>query len=55
MNIPITHNAITAPVVQPITLSHGGKVKRAITRGSLANFIITTIIGAAITPLAIAL
>jgi hypothetical protein len=55
MNIPITHSAITAAVIQPITLSHAGKVKRAITRGLLANLIITVMIGAAITPLMTAL
>jgi 4-hydroxy-3-methylbut-2-en-1-yl diphosphate synthase IspG/GcpE len=55
MNIPITHIAITEAVVQPITLSHADKVKRAIMLGLLANFIITTIIGAAITPLMTAL
>ena len=55
MNIPITHSAITAAVIQPITLSHGGKVKRAITWGLLAKLIITAMMGAAITPLMTAL
>jgi hypothetical protein len=42
---PITHSAITAAVIQPITLSHGGKVKRAITWGLLAELIITAMMG----------
>ena len=50
MNIPITHSGITAAVAQPITLSHAGKVKRAIMRGLLTKFIITAMMGAAITP-----
>jgi len=52
---PTTHAAITAAVIQPIIVIHRDKVNLAITRVSLANFIITTIIGAAITPLMTAL
>jgi hypothetical protein len=50
-----TDGAITAAVIQPVTLSHAGKVKRAITRGLLAKLIITAMMGAAITPLMTAL
>ena len=52
---PTTQSAITAAVIQPTTFSQRDNVKRPITRGLLAKCIITTIIGAAITPLMIAL
>ena len=52
---PTTQTAITAAVIQPTIFSQDDKVKRPITRGSLAKFIITTMIGAAITPLMTAL
>ena len=54
-NRPMTQRAITKAVVQPITLIQSGSVNRPITRGLVANFIITTMIGAAITPLMTAL
>jgi hypothetical protein len=42
-------------VIQPIILILSGRVNRAVTRGSVANFIITAMIGAAMTPLMTAL
>jgi hypothetical protein len=42
-------------VIQPTAFSQSDKVKRPITRGLLAKFIMTTMIGATITPLITAL
>jgi hypothetical protein len=53
-NKPITQKA-SAAVNQPITVIQTGKVDRAITAGSPASLIITTMIGAAITPFMTAL
>ena len=39
---PTTQSAITAAVIQPTIFSQRDKVKRPITRGLLAKFIITT-------------
>jgi hypothetical protein len=55
MNNPTTQSAITAAVIQPTIFSQSDKVKRPITRGLLAKFIITAMIGATITPLMTAL
>ena len=54
-NNPTTQSAITAAVIQPTIFNQSDKVKRPITRGLLAKFIITTMIGATITPLMTAL
>jgi hypothetical protein len=42
-------------VIHPTILSQGERVKRAITRGLVAKFIMTMMIGAANTPLITAL
>jgi hypothetical protein len=47
---PTTQSAITAAVIQPTIFSQRDKVNRPITRGLLAKFIITPMIGATITP-----
>jgi hypothetical protein len=54
-NRPTTQKAMTTAVTHPIILIQSGRVKCDITRGSVVNFIITTMIGAAMTPLMTAL